>query len=60
MTIRLSKSQRLRAELDQVRARYDSGAIPLSVYYTLRELEEEIAWREHRSANRQHSTSGAH
>jgi hypothetical protein len=39
----------LRVEREQVLARYDSGAIPLSIYFTLREIEEEISWAEHRA-----------
>jgi hypothetical protein len=35
MSVRLSKAQRLRAELAHLRARYDHGAVPLAVYETI-------------------------
>jgi hypothetical protein len=40
----------LRSQLAALRARYDHGAIPLSVYAVVRALEVEIAWTEHREA----------
>jgi hypothetical protein len=38
----------LRAELERLRSRYDSGAVSLAVFATIRELETAIAWAEHR------------
>jgi hypothetical protein len=37
-------SQILRGRLDQVRARYDHGAVPPSLYKAIQEMEREIAW----------------
>jgi hypothetical protein len=37
-----------RAELALLRARYDSGAIPQSLYAVLRKLEEDISWAQFR------------
>jgi hypothetical protein len=42
-------SQILRGRLDQVRARYDHGAVPPSLYKAIQEMEREIAWTEHHS-----------
>ena len=47
-TVRLTKPQRLRAELDYLRARYDHGAVSPAVYQAVKELETEPAWAEHR------------
>ena len=38
--------RRLRAELDLLRARYDSGAVPLSVYAVIKQMERDLSWRE--------------
>jgi hypothetical protein len=38
--------KQLRIQLKQLRARYDSGAIPPGVYAVIRELEQQIAWLE--------------
>jgi hypothetical protein len=40
--------QQLRFELEQLRTRYDSGAVSPAVYQVVRELETEIAWAQHR------------
>jgi hypothetical protein len=40
-------SQILRGRLEQVRARYDCGAVPLGLYKVIKEMEREIAWTEH-------------
>jgi hypothetical protein len=45
---RLTKAQRLRAELAHLRARYDHGAVSPEMYSVIRELESELAWVEHR------------
>lgn len=42
-------SQILRGRLDQVRARYDSGAIPQALFEALKAMEREIAWAEYKS-----------
>jgi hypothetical protein len=39
----------LRGRLEQVKARYDYGAVPPSLYKAIQEMEREIAWTEHRS-----------
>jgi hypothetical protein len=36
---------RLRAELELLRARYDSGAVPLTVYAVIKQMECELAWQ---------------
>jgi hypothetical protein len=41
-------SQILRGRLDQVRARYDHGAVPPNLYKAIQEMEREIAWTEHK------------
>jgi hypothetical protein len=40
-------SQILRGRLTQVKARYDSGAIPQALFEALKAMEREIAWTEH-------------
>jgi hypothetical protein len=47
--IKLTKAQRLRAELAHLRARYDHGVVSPEVYGVIRELESELAWLEHRA-----------
>ena len=41
--------QDVRAELAQLHARYDSGAISPTVFSVIRALEVELAWIEHTS-----------
>jgi hypothetical protein len=48
-TVGLTKTQRLRAELDYLRARYDHGAVAPAVYQIIKEIERDIAWCEHRA-----------
>jgi hypothetical protein len=38
------KEQRLRGELEWVRGKYDSGAVPDAIYQVIRNLEVDIAW----------------
>jgi hypothetical protein len=47
MTHNPQPQQRFRFELEQLRARYDSGAVSPAVYQVVRKLETEIAWAEH-------------
>jgi hypothetical protein len=42
-----AKTQLLRFELAQLRARYDDGAVSPAVYQVIREIETQLAWREH-------------
>jgi hypothetical protein len=42
-------SQVLRGRLDQVRARYDDGAMSPGVYQAVKQIELEIAWTEYNS-----------
>jgi hypothetical protein len=42
-------AQHLRAELAQLRARYDDGAVAPGVYAIIKQLETELAWHEHSS-----------
>jgi hypothetical protein len=44
-----TKSARLRAELAWLKSRYDGGAVPSSAFWAIKDLEESIAWSEHRS-----------
>jgi hypothetical protein len=46
-TPRTIDSQILRGRLEQVRARYDCGAIPQALFEALKAMEREIAWTEH-------------
>lgn len=39
--------QHLQEQLAYLRARYDSGAVPLGVYAAIKELEKTISWLEH-------------
>jgi hypothetical protein len=39
----------LRDELEALRARHDTGAVPAATYDVIRELETTIAWAEHRA-----------
>ena len=41
-------SQILRGRLEQVKARYDHGAVPQGLYKAIQEMEREIAWVEHK------------
>jgi hypothetical protein len=47
-TKQTTTSQILRGRLQQVRARYDSGAIPPALYEAVKQMEREIAWSEHK------------
>lgn len=42
-TTRTIASEILRGRLEQVRARYDHGAVPPSLYKAIKEMEREIA-----------------
>jgi hypothetical protein len=50
--------QALRDQLAILRARHDSGAMSAATYATVRDLETEIAWQEHRAAMK--ANRGAH
>ena len=39
-------AHRLRQELEQLRARYDAGAVMPGIYNVIRELEIELSWLE--------------
>jgi len=41
-------ARRLRQELEQLRARYDAGAVMPGIYRVMRGLEIELAWLERR------------
>jgi hypothetical protein len=47
-TKQTTASQILRGRLEQVRARYDSGAIPPALYEAVKQMECEISWSEHK------------
>ena len=40
----------LRHQLAWLRARYDDGAIPPGIFTTIKEIETEIAWHDHRAS----------
>jgi hypothetical protein len=40
----------LRHQLAWLRARYDDGAISPGIYHTIKTIEVEISWHEHRRA----------
>jgi hypothetical protein len=42
------RARLLRSELAMLRARYDHGAVPLSTYTVIKQIEIEISWLEHR------------
>ena len=46
-----TESQILRGRLDQVRARYDDGAMSPGVYQAVKQIELEIAWCEHKGGS---------
>jgi hypothetical protein len=47
-TTRTITSEILRGRLMQVKARYDSGAVPQALFEALKAMELEIAWVEHK------------
>jgi hypothetical protein len=51
--VRLTKAQRLRAELAHLRARYDYGAVSPAVFEVIKEIETRVAWIEHHRATEQ-------
>ena len=51
--IRLTKQQRLRAELEHLRARYDGGQVSPAVYQIIKELETRVGWIDHHRATEQ-------
>jgi hypothetical protein len=40
--------KRLRAELEWLRSKYDSGAVSDAVFAVVKSIEREIAWAQHR------------
>lgn len=40
--------QHIRGELDWLRAKYDTGAVPGGIYAVIKGLEEDIGWSEFR------------
>jgi len=46
-TLTSESTAELRAELAQLRARYDGGALAPAVFAIVKALEAEIAWIEH-------------
>jgi hypothetical protein len=47
-----SSTSLLRDELARLKARYDSGAVPMPVFAAIRQIESELAWLEHREVAR--------
>jgi hypothetical protein len=45
-----TQEETLRAQLEMLRARYDSSATPLGVYVIIKTLECELAWRTYEQA----------
>jgi hypothetical protein len=42
------KEQELRSHLDWLRARYDGGAVTASIHVTIKTLETDLSWLQHR------------
>jgi hypothetical protein len=51
-TTRTIASEVLRGRLEQVRARYDCGAMSPGVYQAVKQIELEIAWNEHNNGGK--------
>jgi hypothetical protein len=43
----MQRPKDVRAELELLRARYDSGAVSPAIYETIKRIERDIAWSEH-------------
>jgi hypothetical protein len=43
----------MRAQLERLRARHDSGAVAPGVYSIIKLIETEVAWSEHRQDERE-------
>jgi hypothetical protein len=54
--IRLSKAQKLRAQLEHLRARYDHGAVDPAIFEAIKQIEVKIAWSEHHAQEQSCST----
>jgi hypothetical protein len=50
MVLTAASTARLRDELGWLRARHDEGAVAPCVYRVIKQLEVELAWREHAKA----------
>jgi hypothetical protein len=48
MTPRFAAIDRTREELEWLRSRYDSGAVSDAVYITIRQLEIDLSWAQHK------------
>jgi len=46
-TVAISSTSHLRDELAWLRARHDEGAVAPCIYSLIKQLESELAWREH-------------
>jgi len=47
------KLEQLRGQLKWLRARHDSGAVNDATWTTMKALEQDIAWEQHRLSNLQ-------
>lgn len=56
----MSKEQRLRQQLEWIMARHDTGAMSPAMAATVKAIQCDIAWQEHkwRSASSQNSSEG--
>jgi len=46
----ISSTADLRSALNWLRARHDGGAVSAATYHFIKQLESELAWREHERA----------
>jgi hypothetical protein len=59
MTQRIAAIDRTREELEWLRSRYDSGAVSDAVYITIKRLEVDLSWAQHRRPRREHDRPGS-
>jgi hypothetical protein len=52
MVLTATSTSRLRDELGWLRARHDDGAVAPCTYRLIKQLEIELAWREHAECHR--------
>jgi hypothetical protein len=43
------REARLRDQRDQLRARYDGGAVPAAIFAAIKEIETTISWLQHQT-----------
>ena len=48
----MTEIDRAREELEWLRSRYDSGAVSDAIYVTIRQLEIDLSWAQHKRQRR--------